>query len=151
MADTAVTRANSRRRSLRCRAVPGGRHDAVTVVVTNFNYGRFLEEAVASALGQDGGPPRVLVVDDGSTDPHTLAVLDALPDGVRVHRQANTGVAAARNTGLALADTPYLILSTPTIACDRARWLRCGRRCEPTRSWASPTASRASSACGRAR
>jgi glycosyltransferase involved in cell wall biosynthesis len=90
--------------------VPDGRHDDVTVVVTNFNYGRFLEEAVASALGQDGGPPRVLVVDDGSTDPHTLAVLDALPDDVRVHRQANGGVAAARNTGLALADTPYLML-----------------------------------------
>jgi glycosyltransferase involved in cell wall biosynthesis len=113
--------------------VPGGRHDDVTVVVTNFNYGRFLEEAVASALGQDGGPPRVLVVDDGSTDPHTLAVLDALPDGVRVHRQANAGVAAARNTGLALADTPYLILldADDRLRPDALATLRAPLRADP--------------------
>jgi glycosyltransferase involved in cell wall biosynthesis len=86
------------------------RHADVTVVVTNFNYGAFVEEAVGSALGQEGGPPSVLVVDDGSTDPHTLAVLDRLPDGVRVLRQENAGVAAARNAGLAAARTPYRIL-----------------------------------------
>jgi glycosyltransferase involved in cell wall biosynthesis len=85
-------------------------HDDVTVVVTNFNYGAFLQEAVESALGQDGGPPRVVVVDDGSTDPASLATLDHLPHDVRVHRQANSGVAVARNAGLALADTPYLIV-----------------------------------------
>jgi glycosyltransferase involved in cell wall biosynthesis len=80
------------------------------VVVTNFNYGRFLEEAVSSVLAQDGGPPRVLVVDDGSTDPLTVEVLDRLPADVRVHRQPNCGVAKARNAGLALAETPYLII-----------------------------------------
>jgi glycosyltransferase involved in cell wall biosynthesis len=85
------------------------RHDDVTVVVTNFNYGRFLEEAVTSALQQNGGAPRVLVVDDGSTDPLTLDVLERLPGEVEVRRQANAGVAAARNAGIAASDTPYLI------------------------------------------
>lgn len=86
------------------------RHDDVTVVVTNYNYGRFLEEAVASAMGQHGGAPRVIVVDDGSTDPDTDAVLARLPSAVEVHRQANAGLAAARNAGLRLATTPYLIV-----------------------------------------
>jgi glycosyltransferase involved in cell wall biosynthesis len=80
------------------------------VVVTNFNYGVFLEEAVASARDQEGGPPHVLVVDDGSTDPVTLDVLERLPEDVRVHRQPNGGVARARNAGLELADTPYLVV-----------------------------------------
>lgn len=79
-------------------------------MITNHDYGRFLEEAVASVLDQDGGPPHVVVVDDGSTDPQTLAVLASLPPGVRVQRQANAGVVAARNVGLGLADTPYVLI-----------------------------------------
>lgn len=86
------------------------RHSDVTIVVTNFNYGRFLEEAVRSVLDQEGGAPNIIVVDDGSTEPGTIAVLDRLPEGVRVVRQDNAGVAAARNAGLALAETPYLMI-----------------------------------------
>jgi glycosyltransferase involved in cell wall biosynthesis len=83
----------------------------VTVVVTNFNYGRYVEEAVASALGQHGGPPRVVVVDDGSTEEESEQALDRLSalGGVEVVRQANAGAAAARNAGLRLAATPYVL------------------------------------------
>ena len=91
-------------------------NDDVTVVVTNYDYGRFLEEAVASALAQEGGPPRVVVVDDGSTDPDTLEVLDRLPAEVTVHRQENAGLAAARNAGVRLSDTPLVV---PLDADDR--------------------------------
>ncbi len=63
-----------------------------------------------SVLDQEGGPPNVIVVDDGSTDPATIAVLDRLPEDVRVLRQDNAGVAVARNAGLALAQTPYLMI-----------------------------------------
>ena len=82
----------------------------VTVVVTNYNYGRFLEEAVASALAQEGGAPHVIVVDDGSTEEGIDEVLARLPDAVQVVRQANAGLSAARNAGLARAETPYLIV-----------------------------------------
>jgi glycosyltransferase involved in cell wall biosynthesis len=85
-------------------------NDDVTVVITCFNYGRFLPDAVSSALEQDGGPPRVTVVDDGSTDPETVAALERLPDGVTLVRQQNAGLSAARNTGLRAAETPYLIV-----------------------------------------
>jgi glycosyltransferase involved in cell wall biosynthesis len=81
----------------------------VTAVVACFNYGRFLPEAVGSLLAQEGGAPHVIVVDDGSTDDATLAALDALPDQVDVVRQANAGVCAARNAGLARASTPYVL------------------------------------------
>ncbi len=85
-------------------------HDDVTVVVTNFNYERFLGEAVASLLAQAGGPPQVIVVDDGSTSADTDRVLAALPPHVTVVRQANAGLPAARNAGLAHARTPYLMV-----------------------------------------
>ncbi len=82
----------------------------VTVVVTCFNYGQYLAEAVDSALAQDGGAPVVIVVDDGSTDPATHRALQALPPEVEVIRQANAGLSAARNAGLHRARTRYLIV-----------------------------------------
>lgn len=85
-------------------------NDDITVVITCFNYGTFLPEAVASALEQRGGQPRVTVVDDGSTDAATLGALERLPEGVTLIRQANAGQSAARNVGLRAADTPYLIV-----------------------------------------
>ncbi len=88
--------------------MPG--NDDVTVVIPCFNHGRFLAEAVESALGQRGGPPRVMVVDDGSTEEATKAALEALPEGVELLRQANAGPAAARNAGIERSETPLLLM-----------------------------------------
>ena len=82
----------------------------VTAVVACFNYGRFVGEAVESLLSQEGGSPRVIVVDDGSTDPATHAALDELPPEVEVIRQENRGVCAARNAGFERASTPYALV-----------------------------------------
>ena len=88
----------------------------MTVVVPCFNHGRFLGEALDSALDGQGERPRVIVVDDGSTDPATLAALERLPDGVELIRQPNSGPAAARNAGMRRAESPYLM---PLDADDR--------------------------------
>lgn len=85
-------------------------NDDITVVITSFNYGAYLPEAVESALHQGGGSPRVIVVDDGSTDPDARRALEDLPPEVTLIRQANAGLSAARNTGLRAATTPYLIV-----------------------------------------
>ncbi|HXC23452.1 MAG TPA: glycosyltransferase [Solirubrobacteraceae bacterium] len=84
-------------------------NDDITVIVTCFNYGAFLADSVQSALAQEGGEPHVIVVDDGSTDAHTLAEIGRLPRQVELVRQANAGVAAARNTALRRAQTPYVL------------------------------------------
>lgn len=39
-----------------------------TVVITNYNYGRFVGAAIESALAQEHPDTEVIVVDDGSTD-----------------------------------------------------------------------------------
>src|SRR4051812_4425599 len=80
-----------------------------TAVAPCFNYGEYLREAVDSLLTQDGGPPHVIVLDDGSTDPRTHEALDALPDAVELVTQANAGLAAARNAGFARTRTPYVL------------------------------------------
>ena len=85
-------------------------NDDVTVVITCFNYGRFIEEAVHSALDQEGGAPQLIVVDDGSTESDTAEALERLPEAVDVLRQANQGAAAARNAGLARSTTPFLFV-----------------------------------------
>jgi glycosyltransferase involved in cell wall biosynthesis len=84
-------------------------NDDVTVLITCFDYGAFLAESVRSALDQDGGEPQVIVVDDGSTDERTLAELERLPPRVELIRQANAGVAAARNAALRCARTPFVL------------------------------------------
>ena len=84
-------------------------NDDVTVVITCFNYGAFLAECVQSVLAQEGGEPRVIVVDDGSTDERTVAELGRLPPQVELVLPANAGVAAARNVGLRRVQTPYAL------------------------------------------
>src|SRR4051794_36210505 len=79
----------------------------VTVVIACFDYGRYLREAVDSAVAQAGA---VVVVDDGSTDDETVRVLDSLRAGVEVVRQRNQGVCRARNAGLARVETPYALV-----------------------------------------
>jgi mycofactocin system glycosyltransferase len=51
---------------------------------------------------------RVLVVDDGSRDPAAVAAVAAEAGAVCLHRPVNGGPAAARNTGLAAVDTPFV-------------------------------------------
>jgi glycosyltransferase involved in cell wall biosynthesis len=91
------------------RVAGASANDDITVIVTCFDYGAFLAESVHSALAQEGGEPRVIVIDDGSTDMQTLAELDRLPPRVELVRQENAGLSAARNAALRRAQTPYLL------------------------------------------
>lgn len=68
----------------------------VSIVIANYNYGRFLDESISSALGQTYQNVEVIVVDDGSSD-DSVAVAKKYP--VRVIEQLNSGVARARNRG----------------------------------------------------
>jgi glycosyltransferase involved in cell wall biosynthesis len=74
----------------------------VSVIIPNYNYGRFLDRAVDSVLNQSIKPDEIIVVDDGSTD-DSLEVLRSFGDAVTIVEQSNAGVATARNKGAEIA------------------------------------------------
>ena len=71
----------------------------ISVVIPCYNGARYIAATLRSVLAQDGVDLDVIVVDDGSKDGSAELVEHAFPE-VRVLRQANGGVAAARNTGI---------------------------------------------------
>lgn len=79
----------------------------VSVVIPVHNGARYLGEAIASALGQVEPPLEVIVVDDGSSD-GSAEVARGFGDLVHVVAQPQSGAAAARNRGVALARGNYL-------------------------------------------
>jgi len=76
--------------------------EKVSVIIPNYNYGRFLRQSIESALDQTLKPHEVIVVDDGSTD-ESNDVLDSFGDAILSVSQENAGVAAARNRGAGIA------------------------------------------------
>ncbi|MGV8973082.1 MAG: glycosyltransferase family 2 protein [Rhodoglobus sp.] len=81
----------------------------IGVVISSYNQGDLVRKAVDSVQDQECPPEEIVVVDDGSTDPDSLRILALIESsGVRVLRQANLGVSAARNAGIAALGTPYV-------------------------------------------
>lgn len=80
----------------------------VSVVIPCFNSGATVRQTVESVQAQTWGDTEIVVVDDGSTDIATIAVLDSL-SGVRLVRQENAGLPAARNAGFAAATGEYVL------------------------------------------
>lgn len=74
----------------------------VSVVVLNYNYGRYLAACLDSALAQDYAPIQVIAVDDGSTD-DSMAVLDRYIGRVEVYHKPNGGMVSAMNFGMTKA------------------------------------------------
>ena len=81
----------------------------LAVVITAYNCARYLSEAIASVLGQSRPAQQVIVLDDGSQD-NCAEVTRSFGERVQYHRQSNAGSAAARNTGVRLAEGDWLAL-----------------------------------------
>ena len=85
----------------------------VSVVVTNFNYGRYIRRCLRSLLNQDLPKDRyeVIVVDDGSKDDSLLALESFREnDEIRlVVNRTNMGVGAASMIGVSQSRGKYIV------------------------------------------
>jgi glycosyltransferase involved in cell wall biosynthesis len=75
----------------------------ISLIIPAYNAGRYLREAIDSALNQTVQPRQIIVVDDGSTD-DTLQIARGYGDALTVIAQAHGDVSVARNRGLAEAN-----------------------------------------------
>jgi glycosyltransferase involved in cell wall biosynthesis len=83
------------------------RAGSVTVVITTYNHTPFIDDAIRSVIHQSVPANEIIVVDDGSTDDPETVVSRYPP--VRLIRQENQGLSAARNTGLKAAVSDKII------------------------------------------
>lgn len=79
-----------------------------SIVVPAYNVAATLGETLRSLLDQTYGAYEIIVVDDGSSD-MSVAIARSFGDArIRVVRQANRGLAGARNSGIAAAKGTYI-------------------------------------------
>jgi len=84
----------------------------ISVIIPCYNYGAYMHDALDSIIAQTYTNWEVLIVDDGSKD-NTAAIAQqyaAQDTRISYHFQANRGLSAARNTGLALIKGEYVHL-----------------------------------------
>jgi glycosyltransferase involved in cell wall biosynthesis len=75
----------------------------ISVAINNFNYKRFVAEAIQSALTQTFPPFEIIVVDDGSTDGSADHIRELFGDRVQLIRSENRGQLSALQVGVQTA------------------------------------------------
>ena len=82
----------------------------VTVVIPAYNAAAFIESTLISVIGQTYRNLEIVVVDDGSTD-ETAAIVSGFAERnprIRLLKQQNAGLSAARNLGIRAAVGEYI-------------------------------------------
>jgi GT2 family glycosyltransferase len=83
----------------------------VSAIVLNYNGRGYVEDAVASLVGQPVAGLEVVVVDNGSSDGSDLVLERRFGSGIRLMRTGrNLGFGAGNNVGIRASHAPFLVL-----------------------------------------
>ena len=83
----------------------------VSIIVPAYNAAKYIKRQLYSIIGQSYKDIQIIIIDDGSTD-NTLDICKEISlqdDRVEVYHQENKGVSAARNYGLNLIHSEFVI------------------------------------------
>jgi glycosyltransferase involved in cell wall biosynthesis len=81
----------------------------VSIIITNYNYGKYISRCLRSCLSQNHIDAEIIVVDDKSTD-NSLEILSGFGDAIRVIKnEKNVGVAKSSNIGINVAKSQFVI------------------------------------------
>ncbi|MFN3579915.1 MAG: glycosyltransferase family 2 protein [Pseudomonas sp.] len=85
-------------------------HDRISVVITCYNYARYLAESIQSVLDQGFPDLELIVVNDGSTD-SSLSIMRGMAEhhGFTIIDQPNSGVSAATQAGFERISGEYFV------------------------------------------
>jgi hypothetical protein len=85
----------------------------VSIIITNYNYGKYIDRAIRSALDQTFKNIEILVIDDGSTDGISGRVISKYtkkhPSKIHSHMLKHQGVVPVRNFGIDNATGDYIV------------------------------------------
>jgi len=79
----------------------------VSVIITAYNYGEFLEQSIKSVLEQTYKKVEVIVVNDGSKD-NTEEILTNFPQVIKINTK-RVGLSAARNIGIQYSKGDFIL------------------------------------------
>jgi len=79
-----------------------------SIIITNYNYGRYVARAIRSCLDQTE-PVEIIVVDDASTDDSVTVIKAFSPYIKHVQLLDNVGIAKCRNAGITEATGQYVM------------------------------------------
>ena len=80
----------------------------ISIIITSYNYGRYLRECIESALGQTYSNKEVIVIDDGSKD-DSPEIIRGYGDRVKSVLKANEGPASSWNLGFSLSRGEFVL------------------------------------------
>ena len=80
----------------------------LSIVVTVFNKAKYLEQCINSILSQTYQDIEVICIDDGSTDNSNEILKRFECSKLKIFRQSNMGLGAARNVGIRLARGEFI-------------------------------------------
>jgi glycosyltransferase involved in cell wall biosynthesis len=83
--------------------------ELVSIIITNYNYQRYLGASISSALAIDWPRTEVIVVDDGSTDRSRDIIDGFVPKGVKTFYIANRGQARAAAYGFSQSRGDWIV------------------------------------------
>ena len=92
----------------------------ITIIIPCYNSGNFLIRSVESVIGQTFKNFKIIIINDGSNDNITLKILKEFKKNpkIKIVNKKNSGLSAARNTGINLSNTKYILM------LDSDDWLR---------------------------